>query len=76
MTGKKLQVEDVKSEDFIREYKDKLQQDPGNHDVTEELVTVGGIVRTNWDDRGDAYVNDLVGLSLRDLKSSVQEALK
>lgn len=76
VTGKKLQVEDVKSEDFIREYKDKLQQDPGNHDVTEELVTVGGIVRTNWDDRGDAYVNDLVGLSLRDLKSSVQEALK
>lgn len=75
VTGNKLQVEQVTSDDFIKENKESLRLKPGDHDITENLVTVGGIINTDWDTKGDLYVNDLLGLPVRDLKQLVAEAL-
>ena len=75
-TGKKLELEHVTADGFIKKNKYLLDKDPGNHELTEELVAVEGTVNTNWDDKGDAYVNDLLGIKLGDLQHMVNEALK
>lgn len=74
--GKPLTRENVGSEAFIKEFKARLDQDPGNADSTEELVCVEGIVNTNWDTKGDAYVNDLLQIQPAKLRDLVVEALK
>lgn len=76
VTGKKFEKEVVNSEDFIKENKAKLKNKPDDGEITEELVSVEGIVNTNFDGKGDAFVNDLVGLPKQSLKQQVEEALK
>lgn len=75
-TGKKLQLERVSADEFIKKNKQILDNDPGNHEITEELVAVEGTVNTNWDDKGEAYVNDLLEIPLGNLQEMVREALK
>ncbi|KAK5084441.1 hypothetical protein LTR05_005517 [Lithohypha guttulata] len=76
VVGAKFQIEKVKADDFISEHKAKLKQNPDDHEATEDLVTVGGIINTNWDTKGDAYVNDLLGLQLKEHRKLVEEALR
>lgn len=76
VTGKKLDVKQWHSDEFIKQYQEMLKQKPGDHDITEELVTVGGIVGTNWDSKGDAFVNDLLDMPRVDLRQLVEEALE
>lgn len=76
VTGKKFEKMIVNSDDFIKENKAKLKKNPDDHETTEELVSVEGIVNTNFDGKGDAFVNDLVGLPKQSLKQQVEEALR
>lgn len=73
--GHKYDAPKVNSEDFIREKKAYLKEKPGDHETTEDLVAVGGITNTNWDTKGDAYVNDLLEMPQVGLKQLVAEAL-
>lgn len=75
VTNQKFDVQQVKSDDFIREKKAKLKEDPNDHETTEELVAVGGISNTNWDTKGDLFVNDLLRMPNVGLKQLVTEAL-
>lgn len=73
--GQKYDASKISSEDFIREKKAHLKENPDDHDTTEDLVAVGGIINTNWDTKGDAYVNDLLEMPSVGLKQLVTEAL-
>ena len=76
VTGRKFEKQYVNSDEFIKENKEKLAKDPGNHDFTEELVSVEGIVNTNFDEKGDLFVNDLLDLPDENIKLQVQQSLE
>lgn len=76
LKGSKLKVTKANSKDYIIENKKLLEEKPSDPEITEQLVTVGGIVGTNWDKKGDAYINDLVQMPQRDLKVIVQGVLR
>lgn len=73
--NQQYEVKKVSSDDFIRDKKAYLKEHPGDHDTTEDLVAVGGIINTNWDTKGDRYVNDLLNMPDVGLKQLVAEAL-
>lgn len=75
VTGEKYDVQKVGADAFIKEKKAHLKAHPGDHDTTEEIVAVGGIINTNWDTKGDRYVNDLLNMPNVGLKQLVTEAL-
>lgn len=76
VTGEKFEVQDLKSAEFIKKHKSLLEEKPGDHDITEELVTVGGIIGTDWDTKGDAFVNDLLSMPQEGLEDLVRQALQ
>lgn len=76
LTGSKLKVTRANSIDYIAENKRLLEQKPGDPEITEYLVTVGGIVGTNWDEKGQTFVNDLIAMPKRDLKAIVEGVLR
>lgn len=76
VTGEKYQVQDLDSGEFIKKYKTLLVEKPGDHDITEELVTVGGIIGTDWETKGDAFVNDLLDMPQENLEDLVRQALQ
>jgi len=74
VTGKKYTIEKVRTDDFIKESKRRMQE--GNAEATEELVTVEGLVNADWTTKGDAFVNDVLQLPAEDLKSLISSALR
>lgn len=75
VTQQKYKVEKVSSKAFIKEKKAHLSSNPDDHETTEELVAVGGIINTDWDTKGNRYVNDLLEMPSVGLKQLVIEAL-
>lgn len=76
VVGAKFSIEEVSSDDYIREQKALLTGDADqDHEATEELVSVEGIVNADWQCKGDAFVNDLLGMPRRDLDELVKTSL-
>ena len=73
-TGKNWQIEQVNSEDFIREMKSETDKDPKNDEARENLVSVVGIVDSNWEGKDD-FANSLLGLENEDLDQAVKEVV-
>ncbi len=66
----------VCGDEYKKHEKARLDADPGNAEAIEELVTVEGLVNTNWDTKGDAYVNDVLNVSMEDVRVLVKKALE
>lgn len=73
--GAKIDIEEVSSDEYIKKNKALLTGNGDDQDVTEELVSVEGIVNADWEKKGDAFVNDVLGMPKRDLDQLVKEAL-
>ena len=74
--GKEWEVEQVSSKAFIKEQQDKIDKNPNgnNADATENLVSVVGIIDSNWEGKDD-LANDLLGVGGEDLDGVVKKAL-
>ena len=74
--GKEWEVEQVSSETFIKQMKDKIDKNPNgdNAAATEDLVSVVGIIDSNWEGKDD-FANDLLGVGGEDLDGVVKKAL-
>lgn len=70
--GVKWTVEHVGSEAFIAEMKGVVDRDPGDGEAREALVSVVGIVESNWEGR-EGFANELLGLTGEDLDAIVKE---
>lgn len=70
--GEKWEVEHVSSEDFIRETKKEMEQDPKDAEAVESMVSVVGIVDSNWENNED-FANPLLGLEDEDLDLLVRK---
>jgi nucleoside-diphosphate-sugar epimerase len=73
--GEKWEVEQVKSEEFIREMKGKLDRDPDDGEAREALVSVVGIVESNWEGK-EGFANGMLGLQEEDLEGVVRRVVK
>ena len=71
-TGDQWTVEDVKSEEFIKTTGNEMAKEPNNAEVIDEMVSVVGIIDTDWTDRGEDFANDLLGLKEEDLDEVVK----
>jgi nucleoside-diphosphate-sugar epimerase len=72
VTGQSWQVENVDSEDYIREARVRLdQRDPK---AQEDLVSALGIVDANWEGKDD-FANSLLGLKTEDLDQVVRKVI-
>jgi len=72
VSGKKFEVKQVRSEEYIREKKKRL--DEGGEDkaeVTEQLVAVLGITRADWTGEKE-FANELLGLREEDVEEEVR----
>ncbi|GAB7347740.1 hypothetical protein MBLNU459_g5292t1 [Dothideomycetes sp. NU459] len=65
ITDQKWQVENVKSDDYINRLKEEMQQNPNDEDVVENMVSVVGIVDSNWESKDD-FANNLLTLEHED----------
>ena len=72
--GKKWEVEEVRSEEYIQEEKSKIDRNPGDAEATENLVGVLGIVDGNWEGKKD-FANGLLGLQGEDLEQVVRRVV-
>ena len=68
--GVKWTVEQVDSEEFIKE----IQAGPESAEATEELVSVVGIIDSNWEDKDD-FANALLGFENEDLEEVVRKTV-
>ena len=76
-TGEEWSVEHIKSEDYIKAQQAELENHPGDGEATENLVSVVGIIDSNWEGKKD-LVNSLVGVEeekLDDVAKKVVESL-
>ena len=73
---KEWAVEQASSEAFIKGQQDKIDQSPngGDADAIENLVSVVGIIDSNWEGKTD-FANDLLGVGGEDLDEVVKKAL-
>ena len=75
--GTKFEVEQVSSDDYIKEQKELLTGDKSKDgDAMVELVSVEGIVNADWEGTGDLLVNHVLGIPQRGLDHLVREALQ
>ena len=74
VTGRDWQVTHVDSEELINEIKGKLDRDPDNVEATENMVSVLGIVDSNWESKPD-LANSLLGLKEDDLDEVVKKVI-
>jgi putative NADH-flavin reductase len=72
VTGRSWQVENVDSEEYIREARVRLDQ--RNPKAQEDLVSALGIVDANWEGKGD-FANSLLGLKTEDLDQVVRKVI-
>ena len=75
VSGEKWTVEDVKSEDFIKEMKARTDKDTGDHDAYENLVGVVGTIDADWTGK-ETFSNGLLGLKDEDLEEAVKKVLE
>ena len=73
LSGQKWQVTPVSSDKFIKETQAKLEQNPNDADALEEMVSVVGIVDSNWEGKDD-FANPLLGLEDEFLDTLLKEA--
>ena len=73
--GGKYEVEEVKSEEFIKSKKERTDKDPNDHDARENLVGVVGIIDGDWRNK-DGFANNLLGLKDQDLEEAVRGVIK
>ncbi|KAK4947003.1 hypothetical protein LTR10_014145 [Elasticomyces elasticus] len=73
--GAKINIEEVSSDEYIKKNKALLTGKGDDGVATEELVSVEGIVNADWEKKGDAFVNEVLGMPKRDLDQLVKEAL-
>ncbi|KAI1628806.1 NmrA-like family protein [Exophiala viscosa] len=73
--GAKIDIEEVSSEEYIQKNKAQLTGKGDDGEATEELVSVEGIVNADWEKKGDAFVNEVLGMPKRTLDQLVKEAL-
>ena len=71
ITGRDWQVTHMESEKSIREIKGTLDKDPLNDDALEEMVSVLGLVDSNWEAKDD-FANPLLGLEVEDLDQVIK----
>lgn len=57
----KWTVEHVPSDEYIKKVKGEMEKDPNDKEAVEKMVSVVGIVDSNWEDRED-FANHLLGL--------------
>jgi len=72
VSGKKFEVTQLRSGEYIKEKKKRLDQ--GGEDqaeVTEQLVAVLGITRANWTSEKE-FANELLGLREEDVEEEVR----
>jgi nucleoside-diphosphate-sugar epimerase len=75
--GSKFEVEQVSSDEYIKEQKGLLTgDDRKDGDAILELVSVEGTVNADWEGKGDLLVNDVLGIPKRGLDQLVMEALQ
>lgn len=70
-TEQKWTVEQVDSEKYIDTQKKKLNENSGDHDIIESLVSVEGIVNANWTAK-ENFANGLLGLQQEDLEGVIR----
>ena len=74
--GRKWEVEDVRSEDFIKLNKTKMDDSNGNdQEARENLVGVVGIIDGDWRQR-EGFANEMLGLKEEDLEVEVRKVLE
>ncbi|MCJ1237446.1 hypothetical protein MMC14_005431 [Varicellaria rhodocarpa] len=71
VTGRDWQVTHMNSEKSIRAIKGMSDKDPLNDDAVEEMVSVLGLVDSNWEAKDD-LANSLLGLEAEDLDQVVK----
>jgi hypothetical protein len=74
VTGKDWQIGQVNSDDFIKEMKKKTDRNPKNAEAREALVSVVGILESNWEGKKD-FANSSLGLENEDLDQVVKEVV-
>lgn len=74
-TNAKFKIEEWSSDAYIKKNKALLTGNGDDHDFVEELVSVEGIVNADWESKGDAFVNDALGMPKRSLDELVKKAL-
>ena len=73
--GGKYEVEEVKSEEFIKSKKERTDKDPNDHDARENSVGVVGIIDGDWRTK-EGFANELLGLKDQDLEEAVRGVIK
>lgn len=73
-TGQDWQVEHLKSEEYVQAIKREIDQDPGNDEAGENLVSVVGIVDANWEAKDD-FANGLLGLKNENLDEVIKRVI-
>ena len=71
-TGSKWNVKHYDSEDFIKQYRAKV--DAGDTDAMEDIVFALGVIDGDWEDRED-FAMDLLGLENENLDEVVQRVV-
>jgi putative NADH-flavin reductase len=74
VTGKDWQIEQVNSDDFIKEMKKETDRNPKNAEARTALVSVVGILESNWEREKD-FANSSLGLEDEDLDQVVKEVV-
>jgi len=74
VTGKSWEVEHVNSDEYIKEVKAQLDADSSNHEASENMVGVVGIVDANWEGKDDFAIK-LLGLENEDMHEAVKKAV-
>lgn len=62
----------VSSDKYIAETKKKMESDPADKDAVEDMVSVVGIVDSNWEGK-EAFANSMLGLENEDLDEMVRK---
>jgi nucleoside-diphosphate-sugar epimerase len=72
--GQKWDVEEVKSGKFMKEMKKRIDEGE-DHEATENLVGVVGIIDGDWR-RKDGFANEMLGLKEGDLEGEVRKVIE
>ncbi len=70
--GEKWKVEHISSEEYVGEIKGEMERDPNDAEAVENMVSVVGIVDSNWEGKQD-FANSLLGLENEDLDLLVKK---
>ena len=75
VVGSKFEIERVDSEEYIVRKKKEVDENPENKHAREDLVSIVGIVDSNWEKRRD-FANGLLGIRGDDLEEVVRRVVE